>query len=75
MLARQLSERLVGALDDPLGGDVDPGSGGHLAVHRQSRALELAELLPGRPVGDEQGVGDQDPRRVTRRPEDAHRLA
>ena len=53
---------------DPLGGYVPGGM-------PLAQALELAELLPGRPVGDEQGVGDQDPRRVTRRPEDAHRLA
>ena len=31
-------ERLVRALQDALGADVDPGAGGHLAVHRQARA-------------------------------------
>ena len=31
-------ERLVGALQDALGSDVDPGSGGHLPVHGQARA-------------------------------------
>ncbi len=75
VLARGLGEGLVGALDDPLGGDVDPGAGRHLAVHGQAGALQLAELLPGRPVGDEVGVGDQDPRRVLRGAEDADRLA
>ena len=39
-------ERLVGALQDPLGPDVDPGPGGHLAVHHQPGGVELAELVP-----------------------------
>ena len=75
VLARGLGEGLVRALDDPLGRDVDPRAGGHLAVHRQAGALELAELLPGRPVRDEVGVGDQHARAVGRRAEDADRLA
>ena len=50
VLARELRERLERALEDPLGADVDPRPGGHLAVHRQALPLELAELLPGRPV-------------------------
>ena len=50
VLARELGERLVGALEDPLGADVDPGAGRHLAVHRQAFALELAERVPGRPA-------------------------
>ena len=44
VLARELRERLVGALEDPLGADVDPGPGGHLAVHHQA----LASRGPGR---------------------------
>ena len=56
-------ERLVGALQDALGADVDPRAGGHLAVHRQAEVLEPAELRPGRPVTDQVGVGDQHPRR------------
>ena len=75
VLAGGLGERLVGALDDPLRGDVDPRAGGHLAVHRQALALQLAEVLPGRPVRDEVGVRDQDAGRVARRAEDADRLA
>src|SRR5699024_4233171 len=34
-LPRDRGEGLVGALEDALGGDVDPGPGGHLAVHHQ----------------------------------------
>jgi hypothetical protein len=56
-------EGLVGALDDPLGADVDPRPGGHLAVHREAEVLEAAELRPGRPVADEVGVGDEHARR------------
>ena len=56
-------ERLVGALQDALGADVDPRAGGHLAVHGQAEVLEAAELRPGRPVADEVRVGDQHPRR------------
>ena len=52
-------ERLVGALQDALGADVDPGARGHLAVHGQTELLEAAELLPGRPLRDEVGVRDQ----------------
>ena len=75
VLAGQLSERLVGALEDPLGSDVDPGAGCHLAVHHQAGPLELPEVLPGGPRSDEVRVGDQDPRRPGVRPEDADRLA
>ena len=56
-------EGLEGPLQDPLGADVDPRPGGHLAVHRQPEVLEPAELLPVGPVADQVGVGDQDPRR------------
>ena len=56
-------ERLEGALEDPLGADVDPRAGRHLAVHRQPEVLEPAELLPVGPVADQVGVGDQHARR------------
>ena len=68
-------EGLVGALQDPLGTDVDPGPGRHLAVHGQAELLEAAELLPGRPLRDEVGVGDEHPGGPLVRPEDADRLA
>ncbi len=75
MLARRLGEGLVGALDDSLRGDVDPRAGGHLAVHREALALQLAEVLPGRPVRHEVGVGDEDAGRIGRGAEDADGLA
>ncbi len=61
--ARELGERLVGALEDPLRPDVDPRARGHLAVHHQALPLELPEVLPVRPLADEVRVRDQDPRR------------
>ncbi len=75
MLAAGFSEGLVGALDDALGADVDPGTGGHLAVHGQALLIQLVEMIPGRPVGHQVGIGDQDPRRILVGPEHADRLA
>ncbi len=56
-------ERLVGALEDALGADVDPRPGRHLPVHGQPGLLEAAELGPVGPVADQVRVGDQHPRR------------
>ena len=70
-----LGEALVGALQDPLGADVDPRPGRHLAVHREAERLEPAELLPVRPLRHEVGVGEQDPRRPLVGAEHADRLA
>ena len=68
-------EGLVRPLEDPLGADVDPAPGRHLAEHRQAERLEAPELVPGRPAGDEQRVGDQHARRRRMRPEDADGLS
>ena len=68
-------ERLVGALQDALGADVDPRPGGHLPVHDQPGRLQAAELRPVRPVADQVGVGDQHPRRPLVGPDHADRLA
>ena len=62
-LRRDRGEGLVGALQDALGADVDPRTGGHLSVHREPERLQATELRPGRPVGHQVGVGDQDARR------------
>ena len=70
-----LDEGLVGALDDPLGADVDPGAGGHLAVHHQPGTVEFVEVLPGRPVRHQVRVGDQHARRIGVGLEHADRLA
>ena len=68
-------EGLVGALQDALRPDVDPRPGRHLSVHDQAGALELAELLPGGPLGDQVRVRQQHPRRIRVRAQDADRLA
>ncbi len=73
VLPAGLGERLVGALHDALAADVDPRAGRHLAVHHEPLAVELVEVLPGRPVRHEVRVGEQHARRVgvragTRRP-------
>src|SRR5687768_3273664 len=44
MLAGHRTEGLEGALQNSLRPDVDPRAGGHLAIHHEPRALELAEL-------------------------------
>jgi hypothetical protein len=41
-----LDEGLVGALHDALAADIDPGAGGHLAVHHEAELIELVEVLP-----------------------------
>ena len=74
-LGRDGGERLVGALQDALGADVDPRARGHLAVHGQAELLQAAELLPGRPLRDQVGVGDEHPRRPLVGAEHADRLA
>ena len=75
VLAADLDEGLVGALHDALAADVDPRAGRHLAVHHQALAIELVEVVPGRPVRHEVRVGDQHARRVGVGAEDADRLA
>jgi hypothetical protein len=74
-LARERGERLVRALQDPLGPDVDPGPGGHLAVHHQPGRIELAERVPRGPLRHEVGVRDQHARGVRVGLEHADRLA
>jgi hypothetical protein len=47
-------ERLVGALQDPLGADVDPRTGGHLPVHHQagaSRSQKVSQSPSRAPAG------------------------
>jgi hypothetical protein len=68
-------EGLVGALEDPLGADVDPGPGRHLPVHGQPGRLQLPELVPGGPLGHQQGVGQQHPGGEAVGPEHPDRLA
>ncbi|OIQ70673.1 hypothetical protein GALL_477130 [mine drainage metagenome] len=75
VLAAHLHEGLIGALHDPLGADIDPGAGGHLAVHGQTRAIELVEVVPGRPARHQVRIGDQHAGRVGMGAEHPDRLA
>uniref|UniRef100_A0A0N4ZGP7 LigA n=1 Tax=Parastrongyloides trichosuri TaxID=131310 RepID=A0A0N4ZGP7_PARTI len=75
VLATRLHEGLIGALNDALGADVDPRSGGHLAVHGQALLIEFVEVVPVGPVRHQVGVGDQHARRVDMGAEHADRLA
>ena len=59
VLAADLAEGLVGALDDALAADVDPGPGSHLAVHHQALAIQLVKPLPRCPVRHQVAVGQQ----------------
>ena len=75
VLVGALGERLVRALQDALGPDVDPRPGGHLPVHREALGLQRAERLPVGPLRHEHRVRDQHARRQVVRPEDRDRLA
>ncbi len=75
MLASRGGERLVGALKDPLRADVDPGAGGHLAVHHQALALQIPKMIPRGPAAHQVGVGDEHSGRIAVRTEDADGLA
>ncbi|OPZ61604.1 MAG: hypothetical protein BWY86_00719 [Candidatus Aminicenantes bacterium ADurb.Bin508] len=68
-------EGFVGPLKNPLRTDVDPGTGGHLTVHGQAEGFQTTELIPLGPLGNEEGVGDQDPRGVGMGLKDSHRFA
>ena len=75
VLAGERAERLIGALQDALGADVDPRSRGHLPEHDEAAPFQLPEVLPGRPVADQVGVRDEHPRRLPVGAEHPHRLS
>ena len=72
---RDRSERFIGALENPLGADVDPRPGRHLAVHDQPTPFQIAEHVPGREPADQVGVGNEHARRVGMRRENRDRFA
>jgi hypothetical protein len=75
MLAAHLDEGFVRALHDALAADIDPAARGHLAVHHQALFIELVEMLPIRPFGDEVRIGEQHTRGVLVGTKDADGLA
>src|SRR5262249_38813371 len=62
-------------LDNSLTTDVNPRTGRHLSVHRQSHSLEAIELGIVIPLTNKIGVGDQNTRRFVVRPEFPNRLS
>ena len=52
MLSSSRGEGFERALDDPLAPDVNPRTGGHLSVHRETEALEPIEFRVVRPLAD-----------------------
>ncbi len=75
VLTSRFHEGFVGALHDALRADIDPGTGGHLAVHHQTRFIQLMEVIPGRPVRHQIGVCQQHAGCIRVGAEDADRLA
>ena len=46
MLPAHFDERFVGALNDALAADINPGTRRHLAVHHQAQPIECGEMFP-----------------------------
>ena len=74
MMPADLGEGLVRALHDALRPDIDPRACGHLPVHHQALAIELAEMLERRPMRHEVRVRDQHARRIRMGAKHADRL-
>ena len=72
VLLRERQVGLIRALEDPLGADVDPRAGGHLAVHHEPLAVVFVELRLGCPLRHEVRGGDEYARRVLMRLRDVH---
>jgi len=75
MLAAGFDEGFIGALDDPLGPDIDPAARRHLPVHHQAELIEFVEMIPVGPMRNQVGIGDQHARRVLVGAENADRFA
>ena len=63
------------SLHDSLAADVNPRTGGHLAVHGESQSLQPIELSVVRPVAHEIGIRDQDAGRFIVSPKNADGFA
>ena len=75
MFVRRGGESFKGALQDALASDVDPGAGGHLAVHDQAQLLQAVKLVVVGPVAHQIRIGEQHTRGVGVGPKNAHRFA
>ena len=74
MFASGCGESFKRALHNSLTAYVNPGTGGHLSVHRQAKPFEAIELCVIVPLTNEIRVGDENARRFIVRLEFAHRL-
>ena len=59
MRASGSGEGFVSALHDSLARDVDPGTGGHLAIHGEPELFQALELIEVRPMSDQVRIRDQ----------------
>ena len=59
VLASGLHKGFVSALHNALRADVNPATGGHLAVHHQAGAIQLVEVFPVGPLRYQVGIGQQ----------------
>ena len=74
MFASGCGESFERALHNSLTAYVNPGTSGHLSVHRQAKPFEAIELCVIVPLTNEIRVGDENARRFIVRLEFAHRL-
>ena len=75
MFLRSCSEGFKRALHDSLAADIDPRSGGHLAVHGQAEAFQSIEFRVVRPMANQVRIRDQYPGRFIVCPKFANRLS
>src|SRR5262249_133871 len=64
VFARRCRKGFVSTLHDSLSSDVNPASGGHLAVHRKFQRFKTIEFLARRPMGYEVRIRNQYSRSV-----------
>ena len=75
MLTPRLDKGLIRALHNALRANVNPATGGHLAVHEQSLAIQFVKMFPIRPFRHEVRVRQQHARRIGMGFEHTHRFA
>ena len=75
MFAARGSEGLESSLHDSLAANVNPRTGGHLAIHGEAESLEAVELRVIVPLTDQVRIGDQNARCFIVRPKFANRFS
>ena len=64
MLTPRLDKGLIRALHNALRANINPATGGHLAVHEQSLAIQFVKMFPIRPFRHKVRVRQQHARRI-----------